>query len=151
MAKPRKESIYKNWSEVDIAIRNLGQLDIKKAALEGKMTLEINNIKEKYIQQAEEIKQVSAKLRNEIERFCEQNKEHFIKKRSKNLTYGTISYRLAESVKYTSNEENIIRSIERLNLDFVLKINKKIDKEKIKELDSGTLAKIGVSIVKKTV
>lgn len=30
MAKPKKESIYKNWSEVDIAIRNLGQLDSGK-------------------------------------------------------------------------------------------------------------------------
>ena len=149
MARTKKESSLKTWREVDLSIKALGNLEIKKNEIEGALTREINKIKERYALEADNIKAEALKLKTDIERFCEQNKSAFLKKRTKILNYGSVNYRISESVKYNQSEKSIIESIERLNLDFVLKVVKKVDKERIKDLDANLLTKIGVSVVKK--
>ena len=149
MGRIKKESIYRNWYEIDNAIRKYGNLEIEKSKIEGLQTIEINNIKEKYTAKAEEITAEQKRLATEITRFCEQNKAAFLNKRSKTLNYGTVSYRVSSSVKLENSNDVVIKSIEALNLDFCLKIDKKIDKDKLRELDATTLSKIGVQIVTK--
>ena len=149
MGRTKKESIYKNWHEVDCAIRKLGNLEIEKSRIEGLQTLEMNNIKEKYTAESEEIISEQKRISAEITRFCEQNKDSFLNKRSKTLNYGTVAYRVSSSVKLENNADVVIKSIEAANLDFCLKIDKKIDKDKLRELDAATLSKIGTQIVTK--
>ena len=149
MGRVKKESIYRNWHDIDCAIRKLGNLEIEKSRIEGLQTLEINNVKEKYTTKAEEIDTESIRIKNEITRFCEQNKDAFLNKRSKTLNYGSLAYRVSTSVKFENNVDIIIKSLEAANLDFCLKIDKKVDKEKLRELDATTLSKIGVQIITK--
>lgn len=60
-----------------------------------------------------------------------------------------MAYRVSTSVKFENNVDIIIKSLEAANLDFCLKIDKKVDKEKLRELDATTLSKIGVQIITK--
>ena len=146
MAK-KKESIFTKWDEVDNSLKRLGELQIKKSKIEGNLNEKINELKVK--SQAEctpiitEIKQIE----KEIARFCEQNKESFVNKRNRKLNFGVISYRLTEKVVCNS-VQSVIKSLKLLCLDHCLRVKEELDKDKIKELDTNTLTKIGVSIVK---
>lgn len=148
MGRIKKESIYKNWYDVDRALKKLGSLEIEKSRIEGEQTLAINKIKEGYTARGEEIVAEQKRIKTEITRFCEENKDAFLSKRSKKLNFGTIGYRVSESVKY-DNENLVIKMLKSLNFDFCLKITEKVEKDKLKELDSTTLTKLGVQIVKK--
>lgn len=148
MAK-KKESIYKNWDEIDFSLLKLGELKIKKSKLEGELTTKVNVLKEKYTKECSEINTKIKEIEKEITRFCEQNKDSFINKRNKKLNFGLISYRLTEKV-VCNCISSTINALKMLNLDFCLRIKEELDKDKIKEanLDANTLIKIGVSIVK---
>ena len=148
MAK-KKESVYISWDEIDSALKTLGELKIKKAKLEGELTAKINLLKEEYGKYANPLALEIKEIEKEVTRFCEQNKEGFINKRNKKLNFGTVSYRITEKTVIASIPA-AIKAIKHLNLDFCLRVKEEIDKDKLKEanLDAGTLAKIGVSVVK---
>lgn len=146
MAK-KKESILKNWEEVDSSLKKLGELQLQKSKLEGQQTLIINKVKERYANKCKILDAESKYLKTEIRRYCEQNKETFLKKRSKKLNFGILAYRVSEKVIY-SCESTIIKALKSLNLDFCLRIKEEVDKDKLKELDTNILTKIGVQIVK---
>lgn len=148
MAK-KKESIYTNWEEIDQQMRKIGELEIKKTKPEGEMNIKVNELKNKYGKQCNELSEEIKTIKTEITRFCDQKKDEFLDKRSKKLTFGTVAYRLSESVKFLNKEASIIKSLMSLNCDFCLRTKTEIDKEQVKTLDNNILAKIGVAIVKK--
>lgn len=148
MAK-KKESIYKTWEEVDKAIKRLGELYIEKQDIEGKLTIRYNELKaygnEKISGVASEIKNIE----KEIERFANQNKEEFLKTRSKKLNFGTISYRLSKKV-VCKCIESAVMVLKTLNLDFLLRTKTELDKDEILKCEddlTSTLAKANISIV----
>jgi len=146
MAK-KKESILKSWDELDEQLKTLGSLQIQKAKLEGELQIKINELKASYTEHCTMLASEAKQIEKEISRFCEQHKDEFLNKRNKKLNFGTVAYRLTERV-VCSSIESAVKAVKTLNLDFVLRIKEDIDKEKIKTLDSNTLARIGVSIVK---
>ena len=146
MAK-KKESNLKSWDEVDKSLKKLGELEIQKTKLEGELTIKINELKEEYSVRGGILKKESEDIKKEITRFCEQNKDSFINKRNKKLNFGTLAYRITEKVVCPC-VATAIKALKALNLDFCLRIKEEIEKEKLKELDANTLARIGVSINK---
>lgn len=149
MARKKKESIYTSWNEIDQQMRKIGELEIKKSKLEGEMNIKVNEIKNQYDTQSKQISEEIKTIKNEITRYCEQKKDEFLDKRSKKLTFGTVAYRISESVNFLNEESSIIKSLMSLNYDFCLRTKTEIDKEQVKTLDNNILAKIGVAIVKK--
>lgn len=147
MAK-KKESIFKNWDEVDAAIKKLGELEIKKTKLEGEQTIKTNEIIAAYKNRCVGIANEIKETKTEIERFCAQNKDAFIDKRNKKLSFGTVSYRITEKVKIFSIP-TAIKALKALNCDFCLRIKEEIDKDEVKKLNPSTLTKIGVTVEKK--
>lgn len=146
MAK-KKNSILKNWCEVDENLKKIGELKIKKSKLEGELSIKINELKSQYTTNADSIEREIQSIEKEITRFCEENKNEFINKRSKKMNFGTISYRITERVKIISNDA-AVKALKLLNYDFCLDIKTTIKKDEIKKLDTSTLTKIGASIIK---
>ena len=146
MAK-KKESSLKSWAEVDNKLKRLGELQIKKAELDGRLTNQINTIKESYTKDNEVIVTEMKEIEKDISRYCDANKDSFLNKRNKKLNFGLISYRLTEKV-VCKCVESTIKCLKSLNLDWCLRIKEEVNKDSLKELDSKTLEKIGVSIVK---
>ena len=148
MAK-KKESVYKSWEDIDLSLKQLGALKIKKADLEGELTEEINVLKSKYANLCTGINSEIKDIEKEISRFCDMNKDEFLTKRSKNMNFGSISYRLSEKVICASIPA-AIKALKHLNLNFCLRVKEELDKDAIREanLDANTLTKIGVQIIK---
>ncbi len=144
----KKESIFQTWEEIDTNLKELGKLSISKSKLEGELTLKINEITDKYRQKIEEINNKTNVIKKEITRFCEQNKQDFINKRSRKLNFGNIAYRISETLKIDS-VATAIKALKALDLNFCLKIKEELIKDEIKKLDSSILAKIGARIITK--
>lgn len=146
MAK-KKESIYNDWDEVNLAMKELGELTIKKQKIEGEQTLKINEIKAEYQVKAGDLVNQIKEIEKNIERFSEQNKSDFLKSRSKKLSFGTISYRMTKRVvcKYVETAINALKS---LNMDFCLRIKEELNKDALIEVeDKSLLQKAGISVV----
>lgn len=141
----KKLSKYQTWQEVDAAMKELGELNIKKQNLEGEQTVRINEVKADILSKTGVLQTQIKEIEKNIERFAEQNKSEFLKTRNKKLTFGTISFRLVKSVVCTCKDE-AVKALKSLNLDFCLRQKEEIDKDKCLEVDEKILLKAGISI-----
>ena len=111
-----------------------------------------DKIKEEYKPQVESLNNEANFIRAEIESFCESHKADFADKRSKELVFGIIGYRLSKSVsipRVKSKVESLIAAIKSFGLRDCLIYEEKPNKEALAELDEGSLVKLGLKRVVK--
>lgn len=140
-------SELKSWDDVDIALKELASLEVKKQKAEGEMLEAINEIKEDTKAKVAPInEQIKHKIKM-IELFCSKNKAEFAKKRSKELNFGKIGFRLVTSVPIPRDKakvEALLKSLKAYGLSDCIVFEEKPNKEKLKELDDATLVKLGL-------
>ena len=135
-----------DWDGVNLGLRRMGELDIEKEDLEGRMTLEINQIKERYKLLVDPVIQERCEIEADIKAFVEGRKDEFLKTRSKDLDFGTIAYRVATSIPTPRAVEKlaaVIRSVKALGMN-CLRVKEELDKSALEELSDQDLAKIGL-------
>lgn len=137
----KKESIYKNWDDVDLALKELGELNIQKDKLEGRQTKLINAVKGRTAQRAKGVVEKIKAIEKNIEIFAKENKDEFAIKRSKRMNFGTISFKRTKRI-VCSCVDAAIRTLEKLQLTQYIRIKKELDKEALKEADVSVLTKI---------
>jgi phage host-nuclease inhibitor protein Gam len=145
MAKRITTSIYNEWNDLDQGIRRMGEIDIKLTRLEGDLTLKLNEIREDYDAKAEGLRVERKNIEGQITVFADAHKNEFMKTRSKELTFGTIAYRIVHRVAIRSKAATVA-ALEALGLDSYLRIIKEPDKDAMAGLEAGTLAKVGASL-----
>lgn len=145
MTKRITTSVYNEWSDLDQGLRRMGEIDIKLAKLEGELTLKVNEIREDYDAKAEGLRAERKKITEQITAFVEDHKEEFLKTRSKELTFGTVAYRLITKVLIRSKAATVA-ALEALGLFAYLRVIKEPDKDAMSALDAGTLAKVGATL-----
>lgn len=141
-----------NYEGVDKALKRLCELEVKITHIEGEVTLACNKIKEEHKPKVESLNNEANFIRAEIESFCESHKADFADKRSKELVFGTIGYRLSKSVsipRVKSKVESLIAAIKSFGLRDCLIYEEKPNKEALAELDEGSLVKLGLKRVVK--
>ena len=141
-----------DYESVDKALKRLCELEVKITHIEGEVTLACNKIKEEYKPQVESLNNEANFIRAEIESFCESHKADFADKRSKELVFGIIGYRLSKSVslpRVKSKVESLIAAIKSFGLRDCLIYEEKPNKEALAELDEGSLVKLGLKRVVK--
>jgi phage host-nuclease inhibitor protein Gam len=146
MATKVKTTVEKinNWDQVDAALRRMGEIDIAIEKIQGDMTLKINEIREQAETKAKELRFERSALELQITQFCEEYKHDFTKKRSKELTFGVIAYKVTTKIVIRAKKA-CVAAMEALGLHQYLRITKEPDKELMLNLDEQTLAKIGAS------
>lgn len=141
-----------DYESVDKALKRLCELEVKITHIEGEVTLACNKIKEEYKPQVESLNNEANFIRAEIESFCESHKADFADKRSKELVFGIIGYRLSKSVnvpRVKSKVKSLIAAIKSFGLRDCLIYEEKPNKEALSELDEGSLVKLGLKRVVK--
>jgi phage host-nuclease inhibitor protein Gam len=138
----KKPVQYLDWGDVNEAVRRFGEIDIAIGRLEGELTLKTNDLKSEYEGKAQALALERKGIEEAVEGFCEEHKEEFAKKRSRELVFGTVAYKVATKI-VIKTVKSCISAMEALGLDSYMKIKKTPDKEKMLGLDDQTLAKIG--------
>ncbi|MDR0408680.1 MAG: host-nuclease inhibitor Gam family protein [Campylobacteraceae bacterium] len=136
-----------NWDEVDSTLKRLAELVVAETKINGDATIRINEIKKEAADKAAPLQVERAALEKQIELFCEANKAEFADKRSKELNFGTVGYRVSTSVAIPRDKkkvEALIKSIKAFGLKNCIAYEEKPDKEALKELDDTTLTKLGL-------
>lgn len=141
------ENVCNNWTEVDLALKKLAELNICKTKLEGEQTLKINEIKEFMGKQILSLKQQIKETERNIEKYAISNKNEFLKKRSKKLNYGTISFKLVKRVCFGCADD-VVKALKTLGLDFCVRTKSEPDKEKLLDCDENLLLRAGVTVKK---
>jgi phage host-nuclease inhibitor protein Gam len=139
---------FESWDDVDSALRELAELEVEVQRIEGEMTESINAIKERAKKRsAFPVKKIK-ELTKAIEQFAAENKAEFAKKRSKELTFGKVAFRLVTSVPVPRDKakvEALLKSLKAFGLSECITYVEKPDREKLTELDDATLAKLGLA------
>ncbi|MEJ5227214.1 host-nuclease inhibitor Gam family protein [Thermodesulfovibrio sp.] len=139
-----KQAKINSWQEVDEKLRRLGEIEIAIERVQGEMTLRINEIKAEAESKVAHLKQEKKAIEEEITEFCEFHKEEFTKKRSRELTFGTVGYKVVTKIVIRAKKA-CVAAMEALGLTEYLRVIKEPDKEKMLALDDLTLAKVGAT------
>ena len=137
----------KNWNDVDVALKQLASLEVKRNEIEGEMNEKINAVKEEAKSRVAPILEQIKHLTKLIELFAASRKDEFAKKRTKELTFGKVGFRVVTSVSIPRDKakvEALLKSLKAYGLSDCITFIEKPDKEKLKELDDTTLVKLGL-------
>jgi len=136
-----------NWEDADVAIKRMGEIDISLSEINGELTLAVNQLKTSAKQNATGLESERKYLERQITNYCEQQKKEFAKKRSRNLNFGTIGFRITTSVPIPRDKArlaDLIGVLKNLRLNTCIKTEQKIDREQIETLEDTTIAKLGL-------
>jgi len=135
------------WEEVDSTLKRLCELDIALADIDGEATIKMNEIKDEARVKAQPLQTERDYLAKLVEAFCEGRKDEFADKRSRELNFGTVGYRLVKSVPLPRNKdkvESLIKSLKAFGLVDCIVFKEEVDKNKIAELDDASIVKLGL-------
>lgn len=142
---PKKiETTLSTWEEVDSRLKILGEKRLQIQNLESELTLKINELKEQFAAKSKIICDEAVEIEKDIERFAEAKKDEFIEPRTKILTFGTVSFRLTESLKI-KNSIVTIKMIKKLKLDDCIRVKEEVNKDVLSTVEDNILTKIGVT------
>ena len=140
----KKETTLASWDEVNNALRRLGEIEIMGQEYEGQMTLEINEIRDRYGKEFGLLAEEQAVIETDIASFVAANKAEFLKVRSKTLDFGTLAFRVTKKI-VLRNTKAVVAAIKALGWQQYLRIKEEPDKEALDGLSDTELARIGVT------
>ncbi len=143
-SKKQPETSLASWDAVNNALRRLGEIEISSQEFEGQMTLEINEIRDRYAKEFELLAKERAAIEADIAGYVEQNKADFLKTRSKTLDFGVVAYRITKKI-VLRNTKAVVAAIKALGWQQYLRIKEEPDKEALDGLSDTELARIGVT------
>jgi phage host-nuclease inhibitor protein Gam len=149
----KKASIFTNYEDIQKALREIGEIDMKIEAEEAEATKLINEIKEKAQEVVSPLLDRRKALEEHIELFAEaRQKEDFVQKKSMDLVFGEIGFRSSGGgirVKSTKSTVEALLSLGE-NFKHLLITEHKPNKEALEGVTDDFLKKIGCSRTKKT-
>lgn len=148
MTKEEQTAIaLSDWEEVNLCLRKMGELDIEKETLNGRMTIEINEVKERYAAWVGDITSERKDIEALVREFVDARKAEFVKVRSKELDFGTVAFRVVSSIptpRAPGKVAEIIKALKFMGLN-CFRTKETLDKEALDGLTDQDLAKIGLT------
>lgn len=153
MAKKLEQTTsLKSWMEADETLRQIGQLNSRLDKITGDMNLEITKTQSKYQPEIDKLNADKIGLEQNLKLFVESCREKdFIEKKSKELNWGIVSFRLSNpAVKtlkgFTWESVKLLISKSKKYAEIFLKTKTDIDKNAIlaSGLTATELSKLGV-------
>lgn len=146
MARKRIEGTRLNsWDEVDQALRDIGAIDRELELLEASQNERIDAIKAEVKEASKPHAERKAGLELAIKDYCDANRGEFAKVKTKQLTFGSVGFRLSTKV-LIKRAADTLQALKDLKLTGCIRTKEEIDKESLKNLDAETLANVGAAL-----
>ena len=136
-----------SWEGVDSAIREIGELQIQIDARQGVLTERTNELKAATKAEIAPLEAEKKLLTTLVEGYCHENKAEFAGKRSKELVFGNIGFRIVHKMPWPRTPkklQDIVSGLKNFGLTKCIRREEVPDKEQVAELDNSTLAKLGL-------
>jgi phage host-nuclease inhibitor protein Gam len=142
MAKEKRMVVYRNWDEVNMALKEIGDIDRKVMAIESDMNIKINEIKATADKDASSLVERKKTLEVNIEDYTKSCVEEFKDSKSKEFLYGTVGFRKVTSI-ITRNIKAIIEALKQNKMNDCIVITEKLNKDELEKYDDASLKKVG--------
>ncbi len=134
----------KNLDEANLALSEIGKLQLKLEAVDGKASEKIGKIKEDAAKAGEEARNRIKELDSALALFAEYNKiDLFKEKKTISLSYGNIGFRLSTKVSVKKTTLELIKKL----FPQGLRIKEEIDKDELKTWEDSQLAQVDAAKV----
>lgn len=137
-------TFLKSWDEADQALRQIGICDLAIQNIEGKMNLEILEIKQAAKDSLKPLVEKKEGLELALKEWTELNRTD-IKGKTRKLVFGTVGFRLSTKVLVAKDKvKAVIASLLRMKLSDCVKVTYTLKKDELKKLPEETLSELGV-------
>lgn len=141
-----KEVIIKDTKELNKICEQMCAAQLELDSINTQLAVDVNTLKAEAKEAARQPIEKLKAYEKAIKDFTDKNKGLFAKKRSLEVDFATLAFRVSSSCPLPRNKEdlaNLISTIEAFNLPCVM-TEKKVDREALLELNDTTLAKLGL-------
>ena len=157
MAKQKPQTEQKttitSWQEADEVLKQIGNASQAIKKQESEMNLKITQVQEKFSPVIAELTEQKIGLERNLQLFCESKRDEFADKKTKELSFGSVSFRFATPSLKTlkgftwESVKNIVKSSKKLASAFI-KTKEDLNKQAIlnADLKESELAKLGLTI-----
>lgn len=151
--KPQTEqkTTIKDWDEADTILNEIGKLNQNIKSEQADKNLAISKVQEKYQPGIDEMEAEKIGMARNLQLFCEERRAEFDEKKSKELSYGMVAFRLGTGALKTlkgwtwAAVEAFVGRSKKYNQYLVIKTS--LNKNGLKtDLPQNELAKIGCTI-----
>jgi len=101
-AKVSPEPVLCDWDEADDALREIGQIDREVAIAEARMNKKIEAVKAEADEATQASRARKARLAKDLGEFSAANRADFGAAKTRQLTFGEVSYRITHKLKPVS-------------------------------------------------
>ncbi|MHC1727882.1 MAG: host-nuclease inhibitor Gam family protein [Syntrophobacteraceae bacterium] len=137
--------IIRDWADVDRALENIGLLDLEIGELSSSLGRKLYELLGEYSGEILNLTERQRALGACIESFCLLNKGEFSQKRSKQLRYGKIAFRVSERIEVPEElEDSAIAALKRLGHSACIELRERIDRNSLKKLTDTDLSRCGI-------
>jgi len=146
MARKRLSgTTLESWDEVDRCLAEIGRIDRELALLEAAQQESIDKVKADTKAAAEPLQNKKLGLEMAIKEYAESNRAEFIKVKTRELTFGTVGFRLSTSV-VIKRVADTVQALKDLGLRECLLVKETPNKEAMRCLPLETLHAVGASL-----
>lgn len=147
MARKRIETgtTLQSWDDVDRCLAEIGRIDRELGLIEAGQQESIDQIKAVSKRAAEPLQAKKLGLELAMKDYAEANRAEFAKTKSRELTFGTISFRLSTSV-VIKRVADTLQALKDLGLAHCIRTKEELDKDAMRNLPLETLHNVGASL-----
>lgn len=150
--KPANLVHIKDLKEADNALLQLASNTRALQRLQDDLNKRIDKLKAQFEQDSQQLIANSEALSNGLHAYAEHNKaELFAKRRSIDLTFGTIGYRESSEVQPLPKKKwkDVLEALVRGNFDQAIRVKTEVDKDALRTFSDDELAEVGARLVPK--
>jgi len=136
---------FENWNDVDHALKRIGELDRELGLIEATSNEQIDAIKAETKEETAPIAAEKLGLEAAMKEFCEANRAEFAKVKSREMTFGSVGFRLSSRI-VIKRIADTLQALKDFGLAQCIRTKEECDKEAMKTLDSETLASVGAQL-----
>jgi len=144
------ESVLKNWEDVDMNFKEMGECQLQLEQIEADMNQKISDLKLEAEMKAKPLKDSIKVLERQIKDYAEANRDELGSKKTKFVNFGKLGFRKSTKIKLPRAANKLLEVIKRLRsygmTDCVIQPPEKIDKDALKKYPEADILKVGATL-----
>lgn len=142
MARKRfAEPALKNWDEVELHMKEIGEIDLELQNVEGTMNQKISDVKLEADLASRPLKDRKEKLAHEVKDFVE-SRRHEIDGKSRRLNFGVVGFRQSTSL-VISKLTAVLESLKARNMQDCINVKESVNKDVLRTYPDEVIAAVG--------
>lgn len=134
-----------SWADVDAVLEEIGRISVEVLGLEADLGRRVLDLASRYGPSLDALHLRRSGLESLVEDFCASRKEEFNEKRSRQLNFGRIAFRLSERIEIPDGLEPVaIRTLKGLGWLDCVDVKEALNKNALKKLADEQLAQCGL-------